>query len=75
MVLIAFKYLIHHLQYIREFKESVINDTTGTIKWENTLAQLQYEHLWPYMTIRGLTTSAEGQNFDGKKLKLLDQLT
>ena len=54
-------------QYIREFKESVINDTTGTIKWENTLAQLQYEHLWPYMTIRGLTTSAEGQNFGWKK--------
>jgi len=54
-------------QYIREFKMEAINDATRTIKWKDTLAQLQYEHLWPYMTIRGLATSAEGQNFGWKK--------
>jgi len=54
-------------QYIREFKMEAINDATGTIKWKDTLAQLQYEHLWPYMTIRGLTTGAQAQSFGWQK--------
>ena len=54
-------------QYIRNFKESVINDTTSSLKWENTLAKLQYEHLWPYMSIRELTTGAEAQSFGWQK--------
>ncbi|MDA9298769.1 hypothetical protein N9P79_00205, partial [Crocinitomicaceae bacterium] len=54
-------------QYIRNFKVSVINDTTSSLKWENTLAKLQYEHLWPYMSIRELTTGAEAQSFGWQK--------
>ena len=53
-------------QYIRNFKVSVINKTTY-LKWENTLAKLQYEHLWPYMSIRELTTGAEAQSFGWQK--------
>ena len=53
-------------QYIRNFKASVINKTTD-LKWENTLAKLQYEHLWPYMSIRELTTGAEAQSFGWQK--------